>query len=177
MKKIPLALAFILLSSGLLNAQTKEETITWLKEKLGSYLKGQRYDHDYTNIKLESLDECEFKISYTEKWKENDKSYPYHSYHYTRYYRITAPTSIESLKGDNFYFSTKAVNLYSKGGDILEYLTDGGSLITTYKLVEINEFQKYISLQIEEREVGIRERVEKAFNHLATFCPKKKEVF
>jgi hypothetical protein len=177
MKKVSLALAFILLCSGLLNAQTKEETITWLKEKLGSYLKGRLYDHDYTNIKLESLDECEFKISYTEKWKENYKTYPYHSYHYTRYYRIIAPTAMESLKGENFYYSTKAVNTYSNGGDILEYVSDGGSLITTYKLKEINAFYSSIDLDIEEREVGIRERVEKAFKHLATFCPKKKEVF
>ena len=176
MKKVPLAIAFILLSSGLLNAQTKEETITWLKEKLGSYLKGRYYSKNYTNIKLESLDECEFKISYTEKWKENSESFPYHSYHYTRYYRITAPTSIEALKGDYFQFSIKAVNQYSNG-DMSEYLSDGGSLIKTYKLVEINEFSEYISLKIEEREVGIRERVEKAFKHLATFCPKKKEVF
>jgi len=175
MKKVSLALAFILLCSGLLNAQTKEETITWLKEKLGSYLKGRLYDHDYTNIKLESLDECEFKISYTEKWKEIDKIDTYHSYHYTRYYRIIAPTSVEDLKGNNFYFSTKAVNQYSYGDGAVYNLS--GSLISTYKLVEINEFSTYISLQIEEREVGIRERVEKAFKHLATFCPKKKEVF
>ena len=42
---------------------------------------------------------------------------------------------------------------------------------------EVNDFHDFIPLQIEEREAGIRERVEKAFKHLATFCPKKKETF
>jgi hypothetical protein len=174
MKKVLLAISFTFLCIGLVNAQTKEETISWLKGKLGSYLKGLKDESSVTNIYLESLNECEFKISYVLKW---EVEYPNASrlYRSTQYVTITAPTSIESL-GDQFWFSTKAVNYHSNGKK-LEFDTKTGDLLNSYDYIEINEFRRSIQLQIEEREAAIRERVEKAFKHLATFCPKKKEIF
>lgn len=171
MKKVLLAISFNFLCIGLVNAQTKEETISWLKEKLGSYLKGESFD---TNIYLESLNECEFRISYVKKW---DVEYPNVSllYRSTQYVTITAPTSIVSI-GDTFWFSTKAVKYHSHGKK-LEFDTKTGDLLHTYDFIEENDFRRSIPLQIEEREADIRGRVEKAFKHLATFCSKKKEIF
>lgn len=170
MKKVFLAILFIFLCIGLVNAQTKEETISWLKEKLGSYLKGD----DVSNIKLERLDECEFKISFTHTFRSTHESYPFGYTIYKRYYECTAPTSIKNIS-NKIEFSSKAVKEITTG-EWSEYnsvgtFRNGGSLNS------FTNFYDYIYLEIEEREVGIRERVQKAFNHLATFCPKKKEIF
>ena len=42
-------------------AQTKEETISWLKEKLGKYAEGP---NSFTNITLQRINECEIVFSY-----------------------------------------------------------------------------------------------------------------
>lgn len=41
-------------------AQTKEETISWLKERLGKYMEGT----DCKNIILQSINECEIVFIY-----------------------------------------------------------------------------------------------------------------
>lgn len=60
MKKL-FTLFAIILSIGVANAQTKEETISWLKEKLSKYM----YAWQVSNIRLESIDECKIVFNYT----------------------------------------------------------------------------------------------------------------
>ena len=67
MKKL-LTLFAIILSMGLANAQTKEETIAWLKDKLSKYIMGRDYDPErFTDIALMSIDEN--KIVFVYKFK------------------------------------------------------------------------------------------------------------
>ena len=63
MKKL-FTLFAIILSIGVANAQTKEETISWLKEKLSKYM----YAWDVSNIRLESIDECKIVFNYTSSY-------------------------------------------------------------------------------------------------------------
>ena len=39
------------------------------------------------------------------------------------------------------------------------------------------EFTKWVFVKIAPREDNIYERIQKAINHLTTFCPKKQEAF
>lgn len=52
----------------LANAQTKEETITWLKEKLKTCMVEQN-----SNTRLVSIDECQFTIQYDQLYNNNTK--------------------------------------------------------------------------------------------------------
>jgi hypothetical protein len=60
MKKT-LFILLLIIASVTVKAQTKEETIAWLKEKLTNYLTGD------LNIKLQSITECDFVISFYHK--------------------------------------------------------------------------------------------------------------
>ena len=59
---ITLCLALFFMA-GIQNAQaqTKEETISWLKEKLSKYMEHD----DVSNISLQSIDECKMVFNYT----------------------------------------------------------------------------------------------------------------
>ena len=63
MKKL-FTLFAIILSIGVANAQTKEETISWLKEKLSKYM----YAWQVSNIRLESIDECKIVFNFTSSY-------------------------------------------------------------------------------------------------------------
>ena len=55
----------IILSVGMANAQTKEETIAWLKDKLSKYIMGRDYDPErFTDIALMSIDENKIVFVY-----------------------------------------------------------------------------------------------------------------
>ena len=79
--------AFLIASFCLLNtlsyAQTKEETISWLKEKLGSYMKTE----DNTKAKLVSINECEIVFSF---WRL-----------YFGPYTEKIPTNVDSIDADS----------------------------------------------------------------------------
>lgn len=170
MKKRACILVLVLFCGGLIQAQTKEETIAWLKEKLANYLvKGDIFYGTYSNIKLESLNECEFTISYVERQIINDTQYPFSKTDKTMYYTCTAPTTIDKVV-DYLKYDLKVVKTTSKGNSLVNNMT-----AYTYK--EDLSYRDFIPLAIQEREAGIRARVDKALKHLATFCPKKKEVF
>ena len=128
--------------------QTKEETISWLKEKLSKYIINQSILPD-ASIKLESIDECKFVIYFT--GMDIGKKY---------FLRSTFP-----VEGINFNEEGK---IYYNNTVIADECSNYAGIRyekTTY------------SIRLENREEKIRERVKKALDHLATFCPKKKETF
>lgn len=144
-------------------AQTKEETIAWIKEKLSKSLVGgylsyrssgiMNSESKVTDVKLESINECEFVVSY-KAFGESRKVY--------------YPTSI------------KSIDFYSGDGYTTGYLFKYSAQVA--RNVNLVSNEEYYSshpwgIEIAEREENLRERLEKALKHLATFCPKKKEAF
>ena len=78
-------------------AQTKEETISWLKEKLSKYM----YAWDVSNIRLESIDECKIVFNYTSS--------------YTSWQQIL-PTSITGINDKGkFLYSASVASTQNQG--------------------------------------------------------------
>lgn len=141
-----MTLVLLLLLTSALKAQTKEETISWLREKLEKYLEGENaYE---SNIKLASLNECEFVVTFHFK----------NSY-YDLDATVTMPTNIKSI-GD------EGILQYDSEVVKLDYGQNGISYSHQSRIVKIRK-----------GEDNIYERITKALQHLATFCPKKKEAF
>lgn len=146
MKKL-ITLFVLFLSIGIANAQTKEETIKWLKEKLGLYMKGE--NEQCKNIVLERINECEIVLSYQYRSPVANV--------YMQYTQIL-PTAIASISGEGkFTYSANVASDQEQGKEA--------------------QFSTSSYLRLGNREENIRERVEKALKHLATFCPKKQETF
>ncbi len=121
-------------------AQTKEETISWLKEKLSKYM----YYDNVSNISLQSIDECKMVFNYT--------------YKVTEQYQQILPTAITGIDSDGkFRYSAAVASDQEQGKEA--------------------KFYSFSFLKLGEREENIHARVEKALKHLATFCPKKQEIF
>ena len=153
MKTIRLiVLAALLLPALVSQAQTKEETITWLKEKLGKYLTQQFIkDIEYRNFQFVSIDECEIKVTFEQKVKGY----------------INRPFELKTL-----IFPTTDLQYRSDWGifyknDVVKEIDSKG---------EIN-YSSHTFIEITQREENIQERIQKAIAHLATFCPKKTEAF
>ncbi|CAA7386011.1 hypothetical protein [Chryseobacterium fistulae] len=149
MKNLFYLLAF---SAGIFmgTAQTKEETITWLKEKLKAY--GQNAARA-TNVTLQSVDECKIVVNYTLNSKDKQgKITP------IRFQEIL-PTDIERIVRSNESFPGHFV--YHEEAAVTN-LEDG-----TF----VNK-SRTSSLRLNEESVSIPD-VEKAIKHLATFCRKK----
>jgi hypothetical protein len=146
MKTIRLiVLAALLLPALVSHAQTKEETIEWLKEKLGSYIENPyKENYSYRNLKLVSINECEIVISFEEKYSGN--YWPW---------CFTLPTTGFKIDGSG------------------EIKYDNKVVRWDEKLFSNHLYQ----VRIASREENIYERIQKAINHLATFCPKKTEAF
>lgn len=160
MKKL-LTMCLIMATVFTLNAQdtkpTKEETISWLKEKLTKYLLESGNENISPGSKnlLVSISPCEITLEYSYRNKYFDKDEEDHQY------KHTIPT--DGLTFDDGKMSTTEER------------------ILTQK-IEKNKKQKYYLKKIEgftlvEGETNLRARVKKALDHLATFCPKKKETF
>ena len=97
MKKL-FTLFAIILSIGVANAQTKEETISWLKEKLSKYM----YAWDVSNIRLESIDECKMVFNYTHDG--------------TKQYQQILPTEITGINNDDrFMYSAQVASDQEQG--------------------------------------------------------------
>ena len=149
MKTIRLiVLAALLLPALVSQAQTKEETIAWLKEKLGKALRRNPHLESYEsvrNIQLVSIDECQLVFSYEYKagrspldlWEIYNASMPTEDFKISRNY--PSEGQMNRTKTREYYF--------------------GDPIIIGYE------------------EVNLYERIEKAMAHLATFCPKKTEAF
>jgi hypothetical protein len=177
MKKILLPLLFLLLGSVVVQAQTKEETIAWLKQKLDNYLvKGAIYYGTYSNIKVESLDECELVISYIENQVHTDDRSPFTKRDRTYHRRIIAPISFLTQTYPYFKYDAKVVKMTEEKHYLIQTI-DYPYSKREFTYPQRSDFRDFIALTIDNREENINERVMKAFSHLATFCPKKKEAF
>ncbi len=158
LKTFLLFLAFI--SAGNSFGQTKEETIAWLKEKFDKYAVGKSYKKaTVKDVKLISIDACQFSFSSIYK-EEADGGTPHHV-------TTTFPTDIIGITETGYF---------NYGGS-----NDGYEI---EKVVQIMDGTKkyreasYAMVQFHfDGEENLRERMEKALKHLATFCPKKKETF
>tara|TARA_R110001592_G_scaffold96667_1_gene277493 strand:- start:447 stop:881 length:435 start_codon:yes stop_codon:yes gene_type:complete len=140
--KTILLIAFFLFSLNS-QAQTKEETISWLQEKLTKYI--VPYDTSISNISI-TVSSCEITFDYT-----IDGKYKWQS---------TIPTDEVIFKDNMLYTNGERI----KRKDITE-----GTPIRYQKIL--------YNLKLMEGETDLKARVKKALDHLATFCPKKKETF
>lgn len=136
-------LLLCLFATTIAQAQTKEETMAWIKNKL------QNANKFGATVEVT---ECEVKVVY--KWG----------------IRIYQVHGIEFTKTGQMYTGSDAVRdvVYAnyKGFTGIKLIENTGKIDFLYR--------DYIC---EISEENIIERLQKAFNHLATFCPKKKEVF
>ncbi|WDF46438.1 hypothetical protein PQ459_16235 [Chryseobacterium sp. KACC 21268] len=128
----------------LANAQTKEETISWLKEKLKTCLVEQN-----SNTRLVSIDECQFTIQYDQLYNDNTKD------------------------TDEVSFPFDGVTI--KDGQLIYEL----DVIKRFRLGKANSkvYYKTSSVLLRLCETDIYARMQKAMQHLSTFCPKQKETF
>lgn len=173
MKKLFLFFALFFTINAISFAQTKEETINWLKEKLekclvGGYAGWSRSGNEpwvpyskIINIKLESIDACVIVISYSYYHLDRKEI--------TSNDRATLPTSNLDIKEfkpemDSRYYSFS----YSAEVIKIDDLTKGETRFDS---------RIFGRIEIANKEEDIRSRIEKAIKHLATFCPQKKETF
>lgn len=145
-----LCLIAFLFVSNISFGQIKEETISWLEEKLNKYIAINERTHNYT-IKIT---ECEISINFI--------------YDMTYYRSQVATTNRFQLKfpTDQTYIDNKGIS--TKGERIIQ-----NNLSTGEKELTSSD----TTFKLKEGEIDLAARVKKALDHLATFCPKKKETF
>lgn len=154
MKKLLFILTLFISASSF--AQTKEETIAWIKEKLEKYAKLDGLNEKITVIKV---DECEIVLR---------SDYRMAIYGDKKLYTISE-MPITSFKEIKEYGAASGFN--------------EGELIFTADVVKhsyydgSSGYKNKSFFHIRNREENIYARMEKAIKHLATFCPKKKEAF
>lgn len=119
----------------------KQQTITWLKEKLSNNIVGDDYT---TSIKLISLDDCNLVYEYTN--------------FVGRKYQETMPTSIESIsKYNRLTYSKKSCISKSFAFGIIQEKDE-----ITYK--------DFSFLSIKSKDEDLISNIEFAIKHLASFC-------
>jgi hypothetical protein len=128
-------------------AQTKEETISWLKEKLTKSL--NLHWNNSQSIEIISITECELVIKHHYEFQEIGKVFIQ--------YKIPISSIIIGYMIKNKFETIEYVDTW--------HHTEG-------KLSQMGD-----SIYLADTEEKIYERLQKAFDHLATFCPKKKETF
>ena len=148
MKKILLPLLFLLLGSAVAQAQTKEETIAWLKQKLDNYLvKGTIYYGTYSNIKVESLDECELVITYIENQVHIDDRSPFAKSDRTYHRRIIAPVSSITQIHPYFTYDAKVVKMTEEKHYVITTINYPYSK-NEYTYPQRSAFQDFIALML-----------------------------
>lgn len=150
MKK--LLFIFTLFISATSFAQTKEETIAWIKEKFEKHSK-YRINEKITIVKI---NECGMIIrsDYTmEIYGENRQSFAISEIPFTAFLEIKA-------------YDGSAAQLHFTAEVVKHSYSDGSSGYNNTSYFEIMN-----------REENLYARMEKAIKHLATFCEKKKETF
>lgn len=119
----------------------KQQTITWLKEKLLNNIAGDDYT---TSIKLISLDDCNLVYEHTNL--------------VGRKYQETMPTSIESIsKYNRLTYSKKSCISKSFAFEIIQEKDE-----ITYK--------DFSFLSIKSKDADLISNIEFAIKHLAKFC-------
>ncbi|TVZ59292.1 hypothetical protein NA63_1820 [Flavobacteriaceae bacterium MAR_2010_105] len=129
-------------------AQTKEETISWLQEKLTKYIVS---DLNFKNLDLLiTVSSCDITIDYTY----------YDQYiHKNQTCKVKIPTDGVTIENGTIFVNGERI--------IDQDITRGTSKF-------INKFEYF---NLKEGETDLRGRVKKALDHLSNFCPKKKETF
>ena len=135
--------------------QTKEETIAWLKEKFANAHLYDFMEPAKQKLKIESINECEVVFTYESKRKEDGG-----------FSRITIPFA--NLKMEQ----TEDRNDEKRIGNKAKAIK---SECETCESKTYNTSNS--SIHIEETEVDLFSRIEKAAAHLATFCAKNKQAF
>ena len=135
-------------------AQTKEETIAWLKEKFANAHLYYFMEPAKQKLKIESINECEVVFTYESKRKEDGG-----------FTRTTIPfANLEMIKTSDKYYTkeigNKAMAIKRECETCEKTINDSSS-----------------GIEIEETEVDLFSRIEKAAAHLATFCAKNKQTF
>ncbi len=157
MKKILLALLLCFITSYAVQAQTKDETIKWLQEKLQKY----STSHYIKNIEVK-VDECFIIFSYVLLPETNRDRIKYEN----QYHIFPSDGMIftESILGGS---EEKIISIGIKGGL---------SRIRTkhYGKESLENNSQFHLIMGEE---NLSDRLNKAVTHLATFCPKTKETF
>ena len=149
MKKLFFVLAFTAGTVTTVSAQTKEETITWLKDKMKAY--GNNAS-SAKKISIKSIDECKIVVHYSlyskdKQGKEKE----------LRFEEIL-PTNIDRILHSNDKFPGHFV--YREENVITNH--DGSFL----------DKSRTSSLRLDDEMVDIPD-VERMIKHLATFCVKK----
>jgi hypothetical protein len=168
MKKL-FILCLLLATVFEVKAQSKEETISWLNEKLTKYLADEstfsvKYEDGQTEqaspaeIKLISIDECRIVIQ---------KKLTYPRGEIKEHTKMILPTAVLAIHPENGHFKYAA--------EVVSYETEveKNGVITPSS----SFFSDTGYASIRNGEENIRERVATALKHLATFCPKKQETF
>ena len=139
-------------------AQTKEETISWLKEKLEQHVTSMT-ESKVKQVNIINVSPCE--ISY--KVINEDDSYS------TYQFNPSNTTSWRMSLGSMDWRNGKFIEYVSSSSD--------NKIVKVY-VSEKNETNYYRGIDIEQKDSpDIGSRLAKAINHLATFCEKKKEAF
>lgn len=150
MKTLKLKIVFTLLVMLIANvafAQTKEETIAWIKEKLEKHKSFELEKCEVVNI---SPCEICFEI-------KSVKS----NYIFT--YKFNPSASVWEVDGQEY--------IKAKSGKIIKKVKLNNEAVKQYE-----DYIDIIYLP-EDGVPDIAERFAKALNHLTTFCEKKKETF
>ncbi|WBV60835.1 hypothetical protein PFY12_01640 [Chryseobacterium camelliae] len=169
MKKLFLLFAFIACGFTA-TAQTKEETINWIKEKLAKYFEDKSYKRgckigcSYTFHNVE-INECEIKYKVEYWWG----------------------FSGGTTEGYNFILPTQDLKINNEGEFVLNYEniekiqtsstfhSKHGEALDKPKHISGTQYEFGINIR---GEVDLVNRIQKAITHLASFCPpKEKETF
>lgn len=151
MKKLLIILCLFASIANHAQAQTKEETIAWLQEKLQKYIYYDMFGSKGEDIRVK-VSECFITITFTRATRENQEPVKYHN----QYFII--PTDGAQL---GFYIEMKG----------------GVESIRSKQYDHTERFTKTADVHITEGEENLTNRLQKAVDHLATFCPKTKETF
>ena len=181
MKKISLSFVLLFLLNAVSFAQTKEETISWLKEK---FEKCGNMDFGPNNILIDlkyEITECKVLITVRSKGTYSNELETWIYTLPTRGVKIwgtgKTDTDFEKKYSGNIGYESAVIQLQRFNSKSIETssesqyytgLISGGPGGTNWSLI-------YFSLR--KKEDAIYERIQKALDHLATFCPKKKEAF
>ena len=156
MKKLKTLFLFLaMMYAGNSYAQTKEETIEWLKEKFANAHLYDFMEPAKQKVKIESINECEVVFTYESKRKEDGG-----------FSRITIPFANLKMEQTGDRNDEKSI------GNMANAIK---SECETCKSKTYNTSNT--SIHIEETEVDLFSRIEKAAAHLATFCAKNKQAF
>ncbi len=165
MKNTIIIASFFLLST-FSYGQTKEETISWLKEKLEKHFyvfpRECKLGCEYTFQSVE-INECEIKYNIKYWWRFSGGT--------TDGYTYIIPTQDLRINDGKLYLNYEGITKIQTSSTYSD--KTGESLSKPYKVRKNDEFGINTS-----GEVDLNERIQKAITHLATFCPeKKKETF